>query len=655
MACTFPPPSTVSTENVEEPLHLRWPGAIVAAAILLWSAHAATGAVYYVNGHAGSDTRDGLAPERAMAAIQEAASRAAPGDRIVVARGVYYGPVELKLKGTAERPITLQAEDGVRNAVIITNASRAIREGRSRWKLVDANLGLWRAPLDSATCRVLYSGTDLQPYSTLEGLRTFVVANGQPGPAHGYFYDTEARQLHVRLHASGKYGPSDPARHVMSAGPRTGNGHAGTGYNGPTFFNLGLMERGDIHVIVDGFTFETPGFSGVHANGSHVTVRNSWFLGCRAGVTGRKESPNSRETSNHITVENCDYTQYPAFDDMMEIIRERRPAEGAPKYPLYWWSRKGGGAGDNRTYETGICGLVGSDWTVRHNRVHDAFEGLSTWSVRWSKGMRIHDNVFERLVDNAIEMEDHAEDMRIYRNLIVDTVEPLSWQPLGGEPWPGPVYVYENVIRNDGAFNRLIAESSGHRPGWFKAGASQQNWTSPWNIPHMKDVSLDSVRAPGAGVVIFNNTVIFPGGHFLTVVQPHSRLFENFHFINNISVAQAFAGQAGYRAPNMIFRNNVWVNAPAGRGEASGGETFAGEGGVVLAAPSSENELIATDFATGKGGGQSVAFGKGVAVPEAASVFPGAETITNIGAVARGHEWSPPVAGPQTGKEEAQP
>lgn len=623
--------------------HRRQAGARRALSLLIHAvlSLSASAAVYHVDANKGSDDNSGSSISEPLASIQKAAEKCEPGDRIVVARGVYYGPIELNIKGTAEHPITIEAADRARYAVVITNAERAIREKRSTWEPAADIPGAFSTPLAGGTARVLYSGTDLQPYLSLEGLKTFTTAEGLPGPAHGYFYDESAKRLYVRLHASGKYGSPNPADHVISAGPRTGNGSAGTVPNGPDFYNLGLMERGDTHVIVDGFTFETPGCAGVFVNGHHVTVRNSWFLGCRVGVSGRRESSNPADTSNNVTVEHCDYTQYPAFDDMLEVMNERRPPEGAPRYPLYWWSRKGGGTGNKLTYELGICGLVGSDWTLSHSRVHDAFEGISTWCLRWSKGFSIHDNSFERLVDNAIELEDHTADMRIFRNYILDTVEPLSWQPLGGTPWPGPAYIYENVIVSDAGLNRAVFERGGHVPGWFKAGATQDNWTAPWNRERMQGVSMDAVRAPGDGIVVFNNTVIYPGGRFLTLVQPSTRRFENFHFINNLVVTQTFGGPAGYRASDMAFRNNLWITSP-GPDDGTGG-AFAGQNGSVVAAPanlptSPRAFLDAPDIP---------AADRGVPVPEADGLPDRPQEIAHIGAILRGHEWTPPIVGPQ--------
>lgn len=597
----------------------------------------AAGVTYHVNGATGADDRDGRSPATAFATIQRAGAVAGPGDRIVVAKGVYYGPVEFTAKGAPGRPVVLEAEDRSRNAVIITNAYREMREGRVAWRLEDQALGLYSAPLAEITARVLYSGVDLQPYGSLDQLRGFVVEGGQPGPAHGYFHDTAGGRIYVRLHASGRYGPHEPAKHVISISPRTGNGSAGTGYNGPTFFNLGIMERQSAHVVVDGFTFETPGFSGVHVNGHDVVVRNSWFLGCRAGVTGRREGADTKVTSHRVVVEYCDYTQFPAFEDMMEVIRERGPAPGAPTYPLYWWSRKSrAGTAGNITYETGIAALVGSDWVIRHNRVHNSFEGLSVWCIRWSKNLQIHDNVFERIVDNAIELEDHSEGMRIYRNAILDTVEPLSWQPLDGTPWPGPAFIHENYIRNSEEINRLAAETSGHRPGWFKAGASRANWTRA----HMKDVPDDVVRAPGAGVVVFNNTVVFPHGYFLTRTQPHTRIYENIHFVNNVVVAQAFSSREDYRGDNIAFRNNAWIGFPRVDGHL--GEVFAGQGGVVVSAPP-PGELRPEDFLLPQG----LAAGAGAPVTEALEAFPEANDIRHRGAIPFGSTWAWPDVGPR--------
>ncbi len=604
--------------------------------------------VYYVDGKKGSDSSDGRSPdaEHALATIQEAARRAGPGDVITVAEGVYEGPIDLHIAGQPDRPITIQAASRKKNAVIITNAEPALRKGAVPWTVVDESLGLYRAALARPTCRILYSGVDLQPYASLDALKTFVTADGNPGPRHGYYYDEKAQMLYVRLHVSGKYGSPNPSDHLICVGPRTGGGYAGNNYDGPLFFNLGLRGNKPLHVVVDGFTFETPGYAGVYVDGSDVVVRNSWFLGCRAGVSGRRESADPSVTSNRVTVEFCDYHQYPAYDDMIELLelrKEGRIPAAAARFPLFWWSRKGNGAGNNNTYETGICNLVGSDWIVRNNDIHDAFEGLSTWAIRWSKGLVVTGNRLERLVDNAVESEDHAFGMRIYGNYIVNVVEPFSWQPLGGEPWPGSIYIYDNVVQSDLALNQLITAVSDWTPGWFKAGASSQNWEAPWNS-HMKDLPRDVVRAPGDGVVVFNNTVFFPGGEFLTRVQPPERKFENFRFVNNVSVAAGFSRQQEDLGGGIAFSHNAWAYAPEGGVR---GQVFAGADGTVF--PESSSTWIASMSQNAEDilDGAPWKDLPGAGVPSATAAFPGAADIHTVGAGLNGRPWKMPETGPR--------
>lgn len=603
---------------------------------VLLGASAADAATIYVSPN-GDDKAAGTSPETAMASLSSAAARLEPGDTLIAAEGTYYGPIDVSIKGTPEKPIVIRAASRKKNAVILTNADRNLREHKVAWTLEDQALGLYSIPFNHMPARVLYSGTDLQPYLAVNHLKRFADDNDYPGAAHGYAYDPAAKKLFVRLHASGKYGPTDPNQHVMAAAPETGGGSGGVRYNQPTFYNLGILAAGDAHVIVDGFTFETPGCAGVFVKGNHVTVRNAWFMGCRAGVSGRSESEDANRTSNYVTVEYCDFSQFPTFDDMIEVITTRQaPPSKDPAvkpFPIYWWSRKGNFI-FNLTYEMGLTNQTGHYWVARNNYIHDGFEGFSSWVINRAAHMEIHHNVFERLVDNAVETENHATDMNVHHNVIRDVSEPISWQPLDGTPWPGPAYFHHNIISNSPELNATLSKG-GWVPGLFKAGASKRNWEPA----HMKDVLMDSVESPGDGFRIYNNTMYFPNGEFFTRPAPPERRFRNFHVYNNIFVGNRFYRESSYDGGDINYAGNLWANDAGTADEQAG--IFTAHGGKIL--PSIDALKLKApargDFTPAP---ESPAFSQ-----VGGDSAPAPHHFPYIGAIAPGDTYAAPKVGPQ--------
>lgn len=607
---------------------------LIGALLLSSAAHAAT---FYLSS-SGDDTAEGTSPDAALASFPIASAKLRPGDTLIVASGVYYGPVEIRARGTAEKPITIRAASRKKNAVIITNADRALREGKTRWTLEDASLGLYSIPFEHMPARVLYSGVDLQPYMKVDHLKKFADDTDYPGAAHGYAFDPESKKLFVRLHASGKYGSTNPNEHMIAAAPETGSGSGGNRYGNPSFYNMGIMADGDAHVIVDGFTFETPGCSGVFVKGNRATVRNAWFLGCRTGVSGRSESDDISRASSYITVEYCDFSQFPSFDDMIEVIQTRKaPAPKDPNvkpFPIYWWSRKGNFI-YNLTYEDGLTNQTGHYWIARNNYIHDAFEGFSSWVINRSAHMEIYNNVFERLVDNAVETENHATDMHVHHNIMRDVSEPISWQPLDGTPWPGPAYFHHNIIANSPEFNALLSKG-GWVPGVFKAGAEKRNWEHP----HMKNVQRDTVESPGDGFHLYNNTIYFPNGEFFTRPAPPERRFRNFHVYNNICISNDFYRDRTYDGGDILYSNNIWVNF-SGEPDAQIG-VFTANGGRLL--PSLES-LKLKSFSTGDF----------TPLPQSPALLNSGSTAATlprfaapyIGAIGPDQAYANPVAGPQ--------
>lgn len=537
------------------------------------------------------ESADGRARATAFTRIQAGVDAARPGDTVIVYPGIYYEHVGLVRGGAPGAPITIMADEVAADRVVLSGAVPALRERSTKWERVDADLGLYRTPLDHRPTRVLAGRADLLPYPSLEDLRAFrFLADDYPGHLHGFAWDEENRALYVRLRADGKYGPAEPDAVAMAVSPPTGEGRWGQNPAGPGDYNIALRFDGPGHVVVDGFTFETPGIAGVYTEASDVTVRNSWFYGCRIGVAG---ADGDGRRADRVVVERCFVTHYPAFSDIEDTIRREGAAQRAKKE--WWqrighWQRKGGlppasgGVGRAYSYEQGFIRRMGADWIVRDNHFFEVFEGLSNGATSRSTGARIHGNRFERVCDNAVESEDHASDLHIHGNLIIDTFEPISWQPLGGAPLPGPVYVYDNVVWQTPETAALWA-ISGNSGGMFKIGARDSNW----DRGRMGSLPRDVSTAPG-GFWVAHNTLLTTEGNFLTRLNPVERRYEGFAFLNNLVVAQRISHlpRVGADSGLVMDHNIVATSKPTMAGEenfAGPGAFAAGPGGRVLAGP----------------------------------------------------------------------
>jgi hypothetical protein len=603
-----------------------------------------------VDGRKGDDANDGASPDQAFRTIQKACDGVSPGDEVLVAPGVYFENVRLKCAGAAGKPIVFRADRRGKAPAVITGADPSIRRGEVAWKLEDQGLGLWSAPLAAEPSRALYGGADLYPYASVEALKRFVTTGSNPGPKHGFAWDPAGRRVYVRLHASGKYGPQDPSRHAMAFSPTSSAAsHGGTRVEKPSDYNFGILVKGDAHVVVDGFTFETPGIAGVYSEGNRVVVRNCRFLGCKAGVAGLPEDPDRSKMTGEVTVEFCEYTQHPAFEDMAEALREAVPGAkegGEPRF--FWWARKGSlgrnwGLHSSNTYEVGLVSFAGRNWTVRNNHIHDVFEALSYLGCGASEGMRIHDNLIERCCDNAVECENHAVDLRFFNNVVVDAFEPISWQPLNGTPWPGPIFIYGNIVYNTPENARLWEKFWPGR-SWLKAGADPKNWDA--HNTHMASVPKDApAEPPLPGFLLYNNTVVFPGGNFLTTLG-QKRVYRNFKVFNNLIAMTGEFNQRTptYTAPDIEFARNAYVHM--GRSvPVAGGAHLAGEGGRTVAGLS-DLGLSGDGFPFAPLGASPL---KG-----AGREMPGIKGCSrDVGAIPCGSTWAMPKVGPQPMEVEA--
>lgn len=592
----------------------------------------------YVNGSTGDDRNDGLSKEKPLRTIQRAADLVNPGDTVRIAPGVYFETVELARCGTAAQPVTFLA-DGKPGCVILTAAEQAIREKKVKFQLEDKALGIYSAPCTRAPSRVLYSNIDLYPYTTMEGLKTFRIKNGYPAPENGFYFDEQSKKLYVRLHPSGRYGSTDPNDHVIAVSPPFAPGYNGHHIYRKQDANFFISPRKPVHVILSGITFETPGSAGVVTGGSNVVVRDSFFKGCRAGVWGFGGA-------NAVFVENCHYDQAGAYDDVLDTIARWGKTDIQEKHFFYFWARKGVNVDTSKVknYETGIVGGVAENWHVRNNVIENSFEGMSCWCVDWAKHFQVYGNTFRRIVDNAVETENHASDMRIFNNQFEDIFEPLSWQPLGGKPWPGPIYIYRNIVTCTPEFKKLAdgLNPAKFRPGVFKIGVSGSNWKHK----EMGGLEVDQiaarvskrfVMAPDPGFLVFNNTLVWPYGNLYTTPQPvvgrAVRDFVNFRYFNNIIAADRMHKLPEWRGSLIEFYANLEVGNDAKDPHRG---IIAGDGGLradsLKQAGVNEKLQLAKD---------SIARGKGILD------FEEPDASVDLGAIPAGTEFKI-VAGPGT-------
>ncbi len=212
--------------------------------------------------------------------------------------------------------------------------------------------------------------------------------------------------------------------------------------------------------------------------------------------------------------------------------------------------------------------------------------------------------------------------MHFYRNVISDTFSPISWQPLKGPPYPGPIYIYQNIV-----FNRPehLKYFGFRKPAVFKI---------------LADTKLLPITVPGAGFIVFNNTIYWPGERS-TLIGANRRDQFGFKFYNNIFISpfgylpyvptkKAWEGDEYFKARNFIGGTEPGKpGATACAGE--GGKVFASFAEIGLEDPDSEKFTPRSD---------SPVIGAAIAVPDAPVQF------KDVGAIQQGAQWFPLHAGP---------
>ncbi|TDU70618.1 hypothetical protein EI77_02666 [Prosthecobacter fusiformis] len=602
----------------------------ILAALLFLAGDLQAARTWHVDANGGDDERDGLSFATAFRSIQHAADLVGPGDEVILHPGVYAAPVTLRRHGKEDAPVTFRADKVAKNRVVLTGANTDLLSNPGGWTLEDESLRLYsRSYTGKEAGRVLYDGADLYPYSTLDGLKAYTTEAG-PGPRHGYFHDVAAGRLYLRLHASGRYGSSDPSAHRIAVGKRDG-------------FGMMLPGKGPGYVIIEGITFETPGDSAIYTEVSCITVRDCWFFGSPYGVRGtnkgraQEAAAGPYDTASEVLIEHCEYTEISSFDDVSDLLRARQAvkADEQAEWSDIWHRKTTGKHGlpaDKKNYENGIAVRMGRGWRVSHNDIHDCFEGLANDGMDLSVDTWIHDNVFARICDNAIETENHARDVRIFNNVFLDVLEPVSWQPLGGPPWPGPVWFYQNVVANTPEMAALWGNPPHETRGIFKMGISLKNWHDGKSV----GVSKTDLAVPEPGLLFFNNTLFFPGGRLFSLLGSRDVPVANVIFANNRIATDFVASrqpESDLKPGHFKFFNNTVLDC-------RGAQEVAGKGGEVVSDLDAMGwvDPMAQNFHRKPGAARAT---DGIKMPGQDFVLP------DSGALMPGEGWYPPKVGPR--------
>lgn len=547
---------------------------------------------YYVDAVKGRDVQNGSS-EEPFATIQKAADTVKPGDTVIIRPGIYYENIVLNTTGEKEKPIIFKAEKFERDSVIISGADRNIAERKKKWTLEDSSIGMYSISLDYPIYRMTANDVQVVEYLSLTGLKTYkynATDNGDegfaPGYEHGFFYDEKNKKLYVRLGRDGCIETDDPNSDKVTINiTRTptsnqsnwgGKSYSAQGQSaimGKDSFLFGITGEKSANVVISGITFKMPAVAAVWARCHDLTVNNCWFIGCIEGVRGGCAATSDPTfVSKNIVIEHCFYTNYPIYTDAVKMIEKYKndirartidvdsngkiitdsngkiPNVTVPKV-LWFWQAKNG---MTCNYEGGgLACYIGEDWIVRYNHFDDLLDGFSsfgnfsywTYTVMAGKGslrqtparnVKIYGNKFDKILDNAIEMEDNVQGMEISYNEFTHQVSPFSWQPLSGIPYATNINIHHNIVYNTPEENRMIAFARNHISqdgktyrmsspqyfGLFKLGASSSDfgnlsWMIAENFPMDENgAPLDGVRPGNDGIRVWNNTFIFPDAAF---------------------------------------------------------------------------------------------------------------------------------------------
>jgi Protein of unknown function (DUF1565) len=351
------------------------------------------GKVLYVS-PTGDDSNPGTRG-RPFRTLGQAATRARPGDTVLVASGTYSeGNLFTRLKGAPKQPIVFAAAPGGRP---VLDSSVEVAQGRD-WKAEGS--GVFSTEIETVPGYVAQSGLRSYHYSSLAALR----ADSQK-VKRAWFCDGRTRRLYVRTGTD-----QGPGRHSYRLSRH----------------DYGLHLSGSRHIVIQGFEIRHYGAAGVRlsegANGCILVENRIHHVPC--GVFLKSDTTRDNAIWRNEIFE-------PGLADFS------------------WVAVKASGYA-----RQGIYGMAGRGNSFCHNRIHGWFDCICPESWKHPDGLMLNrdcDVMFNELWnagDDAIEVDGGGVNLRIHGNRIRNCHTALSLAPVER----GPVY----VTRNDATFRNLM-------------------------------------------------------------------------------------------------------------------------------------------------------------------------------------------------------
>ena len=469
--------------------------------------------------------------------LQEAADKLQPGDTLLLAEGTYYQSLTVTRSGTAQNPITIKA--AVPGKVIITGAMRTT----PKFEQVEGAIykTKWAAKnlKDRGTRKVwvVADGRNLYNYTSMEEMKTCKPGKGRDTtPLEGFLY--RDGELYIRL-----LGDANPNKaNVAISRPDT---------------TILVDIKGQEHIVLEGLRFHVAPNNAVrlgvrhhpHTVCKHVVIRDCHFHGCYRAIVGqnvRVDRPGGAVEygPSNITVEYCEFSNYPTYDWLHYSMVLEQPA-----WRALYHSTLGGNAilpGGNVTA-----------WKIRHCYIHDTFDGIGVACTRVKDPALDHEyayNLLHRCADDNIEFDaiEYAG-VRAHHNVILEGQCLLGLSPVQR----GGVTIEHNIVY------------------------ASPEYGIPWSV--IFKFSTPSANAfwrggfnPLSGMIIRNNTLInAKSGVSWGTSTRHGKYFKDDNVVaNNIIYARdwSFCSGLPWKEGLEIQKNNLCVgpaivagkNAPEG-------------------------------------------------------------------------------------------